>query len=91
MTELERTELSEAVVGEGKRLSRLVENLLDISSLETGAAEPRREQVDLAEVLEAARDSVGPGREIDQDHARRRVADAERRCDPARTRLCQPA
>ena len=59
LTAAERTELSEAVVGEGQRLSRLVENLLDVSRLETGKAEPHREQVDLAEVLEAARESLG--------------------------------
>ena len=63
LTGAERAELSEAVVGEGNRLSRLVENLLDVSRLETGKAEPRREQVDLGEVLEAARDSVGADRE----------------------------
>ncbi len=59
----ERRELSEAVVGEGQRLSRLVENLLDVSRLESGNAEPHREPVDLAEVLEAARHSVGTGEE----------------------------
>jgi two-component system sensor histidine kinase KdpD len=64
LTGAERAELSDAVVGEGNRLSRLVENLLDISSLETGGAEPRREPVDLAEVLEAARDSIGADREL---------------------------
>jgi K+-sensing histidine kinase KdpD len=56
----ERHELSEAVVEEGGRLSRLVENLLDVSRLESGNAEPHREQVALAEVLEAARRSIGP-------------------------------
>jgi two-component system sensor histidine kinase KdpD len=55
----ERHELSEAVVEEGHRLSRLVENLLDVSRLESGAAEPHREPVALAEVLEAARGSIG--------------------------------
>jgi two-component system sensor histidine kinase KdpD len=55
----ERHELSEAVVEEGHRLSRLVENLLDVSRLESGAAEPHREPVELAEVLEAARRSIG--------------------------------
>ena len=59
LTDAERAELSEAVVGEGKRLSRLVENLLDVSRLETGKAEPHREQVDITEVLEAARESLG--------------------------------
>jgi two-component system sensor histidine kinase KdpD len=54
----ERHELSEAVVEEGQRLSRLVENLLDVSRLESGNAEPHREPVDLGEVLEAARHSV---------------------------------
>ena len=44
---------------EGQRLSRLVENLLDVSRLESGSAEPRREPVDLAGVLEAARESIG--------------------------------
>lgn len=55
LTERERAELSEATVAEGKRLARLVENLLDMSRLEAGKAEPRREQVDVVEVLDAAR------------------------------------
>jgi len=59
LTEPERHELSEAVVEEGERLSRLVENLLDVSRLESGSAEPRREPIDLAGVLEAARESLG--------------------------------
>jgi two-component system, OmpR family, sensor histidine kinase KdpD len=59
LTEQERHELSEAVVVEGRRLARLVENLLDVSRLESGSAEPRQEPVDLAGVLEAARESIG--------------------------------
>jgi two-component system sensor histidine kinase KdpD len=58
LTDTERAELSEAVVAEGIRLSRLVENLLDLSRLETGKAEPHREAVDIVEVLEVARESV---------------------------------
>jgi two-component system sensor histidine kinase KdpD len=54
----ERHELSEAVVEQGRRLSRLVENLLDVSRLQTGHAEPRREPVDLPGLLEAARHSL---------------------------------
>jgi two-component system, OmpR family, sensor histidine kinase KdpD len=61
VTPEERHELSEAVVGEGQRLSRLVENLIDVSRLESGNAQPRREPVDLTGLLEAARDSVGVG------------------------------
>jgi len=54
----ERAELSQAIVAEGERLSRLVENLLDMSRLEAGKAEPHREPVDLTEVLEGAREAV---------------------------------
>lgn len=59
VTAEERHELSVAVVEQGQRLSRLVENLLDVSRLQAGDAEPRREPVDLVGVLEAARESVG--------------------------------
>ncbi len=59
LTAEERAELSAGVAGEGRRLSRLVENLLDISRLEAGKAEPHRGPVDLAEVLEAARQGQG--------------------------------
>jgi K+-sensing histidine kinase KdpD len=59
VTPSERHELCVAIVEEGERLSRLVENLLDVSRLESGNAEPHREQVSLAEVVEAARHSIG--------------------------------
>lgn len=59
LTEPERHELSAAVVEQGQRLAHLVENLLDVSRLESGSAEPRREPIDLAGVLEAARESLG--------------------------------
>ncbi|MGN6816884.1 MAG: sensor histidine kinase [Solirubrobacterales bacterium] len=72
LTEQERHELSVAVVEEGQRLSRLVENLLDVSRLESGSAEPRREPVDLAGVIEAARESLG-----DEGAAVRVSVDAE--------------
>jgi K+-sensing histidine kinase KdpD len=57
-TSEEREELSAAVVSEGGRLSRLVENLLDMSRLEAGKAPPHSEPVDLAEVLDAARAAI---------------------------------
>jgi K+-sensing histidine kinase KdpD len=59
LTEPERHELSEAVVEQGQRLAQLVENLLDVSRLESDSAAPRREPIDLAGVLEAARESLG--------------------------------
>lgn len=62
LTEAERAELSAAIVAEGDRLSHLVENLLDMSRLEAGKAEPHREQTDLTEVLDVARETVAePG------------------------------
>jgi two-component system, OmpR family, sensor histidine kinase KdpD len=64
ITARERNELSEAVVEQGQRLSRMVENLIDVSRLESGKAEPRREAVDLAGLLEAARHSLGPEGEV---------------------------
>lgn len=64
LTPGERAELSAGVVGEGKRLSRLVENLLDLSRLETGKAAPHREPTDVVEVVEAARESVAGGGEL---------------------------
>lgn len=64
LTPQERAELSEGIVGEGTRLSRLVENLLDLSRLEAGKAEPHRGPVDLAEVLEAARQGQGDSEQI---------------------------
>jgi len=64
LTADERAELSEGIVGEGRRLSRLVENLLDLSRLEAGKAEPHRGPVDLAEVLEAARQGQGGSESI---------------------------
>jgi two-component system sensor histidine kinase KdpD len=63
-TPQERHELSDAVVEQGRRLSRLVENLLDVSRLQTGHAEPRREPVDLPGLLEAARHSIGARGEV---------------------------
>jgi K+-sensing histidine kinase KdpD len=62
VTPEERRELSEAVVEEGHRLSRLVENLIDVSRLESGKAEPHAEAVAVDEVLEAARRSIGAER-----------------------------
>jgi K+-sensing histidine kinase KdpD len=64
LTAEEQAELSEGIVGEGRRLSRLVENLLDMSRLEAGKAEPHRGPVDLAEVLETARQGQGDAASI---------------------------
>ncbi len=49
-----RRDLVEAICEEAERLERLVTNLLDMTRLESGAVEPRREWVPLVEVIGAA-------------------------------------
>ncbi len=66
VTSKERHELCVAIVEEGERLSRLVENLLDVSRLESGNASPRRELVSLAELIEAAGHSIGKAGQLVQ-------------------------
>ncbi len=60
LTDEERGELSGAVVSEGERLSSLVDKLLDLSRLQAGRAEPRREWMSLEDVLIAAREALPP-------------------------------
>jgi two-component system, OmpR family, sensor histidine kinase KdpD len=56
----EREELASAILAETRRLSRLVDNLLDLSKLEAGAAEPRREWLSVEEVLGTALEDLAP-------------------------------
>ena len=58
LSQEEREELSAVVVGEATRLSRLVENLLDVSKLEAGAAAPRRDWCSIEEVVRTAVEHV---------------------------------
>ncbi|WP_196807414.1 sensor histidine kinase [Candidatus Solirubrobacter pratensis] len=58
ITEDERRELAQAVIEEATRLSRLIDNLLDLSRLEADAAEPRPEWSSLEEVIGAAIDDL---------------------------------
>jgi two-component system, OmpR family, sensor histidine kinase KdpD len=57
----ERAELSEAVVDEGERLAALVDKLLELSKLQAGRAEPRRDWVSLEDVILSARESLACG------------------------------
>jgi len=50
----ERQELASVIQEETRRLSRLVDNLLDLSRLEAGAAEPRRHPTSIEELIGAA-------------------------------------
>jgi two-component system sensor histidine kinase KdpD len=55
----ERTEMASVIQEETRRLARLVDNLLDLSRLEAGAAEPHREWTSIEELIRAAVDEVG--------------------------------
>lgn len=54
LTDEERAEMAAVIQEESRRLSRLVDNLLDLSRLEAGAAEPRRDWTSVEELLRAA-------------------------------------
>jgi two-component system sensor histidine kinase KdpD len=55
----ERTEMVGIVREETRRLSRLVDNLLDLSRLEAGVAEPRVAWTSVDEVIRSALDDLG--------------------------------
>jgi two-component system sensor histidine kinase KdpD len=55
----ERRQLAADVMSEATRLSRLIDNLLDLSRLEADAATPRPASVAVDEVLHAAVDELG--------------------------------
>jgi two-component system sensor histidine kinase KdpD len=57
----ERAEMAAVIQEETKRLARLVDNLLDLSRLQAGAAEPRREWTSIDELIRAAIADVGGG------------------------------
>jgi two-component system sensor histidine kinase KdpD len=54
LTQQERAEMAAVIQEEARRLSRLVDNLLDLSRLEAGAAEPRRDWTSVEELIRAA-------------------------------------
>jgi two-component system sensor histidine kinase KdpD len=55
----EREALSADIVEQGGRLERVIANLLDLSRLQAGTAEPRRDWVDVGELLAVAAEGVG--------------------------------
>jgi len=54
LSQAEREEMAAVIQEEARRLSRLVDNLLDLSRLEAGAAEPHRQWASVEELLRAA-------------------------------------
>jgi two-component system, OmpR family, sensor histidine kinase KdpD len=59
----EREEMAAVIQEETRRLSRLVDNLLDLSRLEAGAAEPRTDWTSLEELIRAALRELSAGEE----------------------------
>jgi two-component system, OmpR family, sensor histidine kinase KdpD len=55
-----RAELASVIATESSRLSRLVDNLLDLSRLQAGGVEPRLDWASVDEVLRVALESVTP-------------------------------
>jgi len=72
LSDAERREMTAIIQQETQRLSRLVDNLLDLSRLEAGAAEPRAVWTSVEEVLRAALADLNPAEQdfslsIDRD------------------------
>jgi two-component system sensor histidine kinase KdpD len=72
ISEEERADMAAVIGEETQRLARLVDNLLDLSRLEAGAAEPRIEEASIDELLRASVAELGLGPEafslsIDRD------------------------
>ncbi len=59
----EREEMASVIREESRRLSRLVDNLLDLSRLEAGAAEPHRSWTSVEELIRAALSELAAGPE----------------------------
>jgi two-component system sensor histidine kinase KdpD len=59
LEDADRAELADAIAHESARLTRLVDQLLDLSRLQAGAAEPRPDWVSLEEVIRAAVEDAG--------------------------------
>jgi two-component system, OmpR family, sensor histidine kinase KdpD len=55
----ERRELGESIADEARRLSRLVDQLLDLSRLEAGTAPPHRDWTSIEELVRTAADQAG--------------------------------
>ena len=61
LSQPEREEMAAVIQEETRRLSRLVDNLLDLSRLEAGAAEPRRDWTSVEELIRAALADLAAG------------------------------
>ena len=91
LTDAERRELGSVITAESTRLSRLIDNLLDLSRLEGGAADPRPEWCSIEEVIGAALDDLRLAPKRFSLVARPRPPARARGRRPARARVREPA
>jgi two-component system sensor histidine kinase KdpD len=61
LDDVDRAELVSSIRAEAERLDRIVGNLLDMSRLQSGAAEPHRELWTVDDLVSRAIDQLGPG------------------------------
>jgi two-component system sensor histidine kinase KdpD len=61
LSRTDREDLGRAITEEAERLTALVEKLLDLSRLQAGAAEPRRQWCSIEEILREAARELDPG------------------------------
>jgi two-component system sensor histidine kinase KdpD len=61
LDDADRTELLATILAASDRLDRLVDNLLDLSRLQAGAAEPEQEVCDVEDLVIEALDELGDG------------------------------
>jgi two-component system, OmpR family, sensor histidine kinase KdpD len=60
LDEEQRRELTSVITTESARLSRLVDNLLDLTRIQAGSAEPRPDWCSIDEIVQGAIESVSP-------------------------------
>lgn len=65
ITDAERAELIDVIDGEGIRLARLVNDLLDLGKIQAGAVLPRADWCDLSDVVASAAAHLGPEHKIE--------------------------
>ncbi len=65
ITEAERAELIDDIDGQGLRLAKLVDDLLDLGKIQAGAVLPRADWCDLSDVVASAAAHLGPEHKIE--------------------------
>ena len=89
LTAERKTRLLETINSESQRLSRLVNDLLDLSRIESGVMQWRDEDLDIKDVVEAALSGIAPLAQSKSIQVRSRSGDHLRRVRVDRDRLMQ--